>query len=72
MVKACNVVVNRYINTKFLKHLNPTLAIGANHPTHKQLHLNLLQEGVIYVDSEKTTLQESGDIIQSKANIYIE
>lgn len=50
-------------------HIN---AIGATNPNSQELENDLLLSSVVYVDSRDGALEESGDIVKSKAPIYAE
>lgn len=50
-------------------HIN---AIGANRPAFQELDIQLMVDGVVYVDCREAALKESGDIIKSGAEIYAE
>jgi ornithine cyclodeaminase/alanine dehydrogenase-like protein (mu-crystallin family) len=50
-------------------HVN---AVGAPRPTWRELDDDVMSSGVLVVDSREAVLQESGDVILSKAPIYAE
>lgn len=50
-------------------HIN---AVGAPRPTWRELDDDLMQRGVVVVDSREAVLKEAGDVILSKCSIYAE
>ncbi|EPY86525.1 ketimine reductase mu-crystallin isoform X1 [Camelus dromedarius] len=50
-------------------HIN---AIGASRPDWRELDDELMEEAVLYVDSQEAALKESGDVLLSGAKIFAE
>jgi ornithine cyclodeaminase/alanine dehydrogenase-like protein (mu-crystallin family) len=50
-------------------HVN---AVGSPRPTWRELDDDVMNSGVLVVDSREAVLKESGDVILSKAPIYAE
>ncbi|XP_022319189.2 ketimine reductase mu-crystallin-like [Crassostrea virginica] len=50
-------------------HIN---AVGACRPDWQEIDPDLMRSSVLYVDSQKAALMESGDVILSKAEIFAE